>query len=122
MDNEKLSELMRLREAATPGPWEVKLGDFVDDEEVITLHPYIEVNRQAICVPFERGPDDDNEEADIAFICAACNAVPEMVARIRELERICEQQQHRLDFKSTLIEELIKRNMISEGKGPGRKA
>ena len=79
-----LDELMRLHAAATPGPWEVKLGDFVDDEEVITLHPYIEVNRQAICVPFERGPDDDNEEADIAFICAACNAVPELIAELKE--------------------------------------
>lgn len=28
----------------------------------------------------------ENERNNAAYICAACNAVPELVARIRELE------------------------------------
>ena len=35
----------------------------------------------------------------------ALEALPELLARIRELERLCEQQQHRLDFKSAIIAE-----------------
>lgn len=45
-----------------------------------------------ICVPFDKGPDDDNDENNAAYIVAACNAMPELVARIRELEaQVCAQ-------------------------------
>ena len=101
-----LDELMRLHEAATPGPWEVNIGDFESEDGYGTVTaPYVEADGKTICVPFDRGPDDENDEADAAYIVAACNAVPELVARIRELERLCEQQQHRLDFKSAIIAE-----------------
>lgn len=83
-----LDELMKLREAATPGPWEHKIDDAFDDPSIHDITPYV-----ASCVK----PDN------AAYIVAACNAVPELVARIRELERLCEQQQHRLDFKSAII-------------------
>lgn len=61
-----LDELMRLHEAATPGPWEVKIGDFESEDGYGTVTaPYVE---------------------------AACNAVPELVARIRGLEsQLCAQ-------------------------------
>ena len=82
-----LDELMRLRAAATPGPWKVKIGDFESEDGYGTvMAPYVEADGKTICVPFDRGPDDDNDEADAAYICAACNAVPELVTRIRELE------------------------------------
>ena len=82
-----LDELMRLREAATPGPWKVNIGDFESEDGYGTVTaPYVEADGKTICVPFDRGPDDDNDEDDAAYIVAACNAVPELVARIRELE------------------------------------
>ena len=82
-----LDELMRLHDAATPGPWKVKSGDFESEDGYGTVTaPYVEADGKTICVPFDRGPDDENDEADAAYIVAACNAVPELVARIRELE------------------------------------
>ena len=101
-----LDELMRLREAATPGPWKVNIGDFESEDGYGTVTaPYVEADGKTICVPFDRDPEDENDENDAAYIVAACNSVPELVARIRDLERLCEQQQHRLDFKSAIIAE-----------------
>lgn len=82
-----IDELMRLHAAATPGPWEVKSGEFEGDEGYGTVTaPYIEADGKMICVPFDRDPEDENDESDAAYIVAACNAVPELVSRIRELE------------------------------------
>ena len=64
-----LDELMRLHEAATPGPWEHKI-----DDAFTTIHT-IEPSVASYVSP-----------ANAAYIVAACNAVPELVARIRELE------------------------------------
>lgn len=81
-----LDELMRLHEAATPGPWEVKIGDFESEDGYGTVTaPYVEADGKTICVPFDRGPDDENDEEDAAYIVAACNAAPEMVQKIRVL-------------------------------------
>ena len=82
-----LDELMRLHDAATPGPWSVKIGDFESEDGYGTVTaPYVEADGKTICVPFDRGPDDENNEDDTAYIVAACNAVPELVSWIRELE------------------------------------
>ena len=82
-----LDELMKLMKAARPGPWKVNSGDFESEDGYGTVTaPYVEAEGKTICVPVDRGPDDENDEADAAYIVAACNAVPEMVARIRELE------------------------------------
>ena len=82
-----LEKLMKLHDAATPGPWKVKIGDFESEDGYGTVTaPYVEADGKTICVPFDRGPDDENDEADAAYIVAACNAVPELVARIRALE------------------------------------
>lgn len=92
-----LDELMRLREAATPGPWKHR---YAWREDVFSGS-----------IKNEDGEDvSTDNHADAAFICAACNAIPELVQRVRELERLCEQQQHRLDLKSTIIAELEKRH------------
>ena len=101
-----LDELMMLREAATPGTWKVNIGDFESEDGYGTVTaPYVEADGKTICVPFDRDPEDENDENDAAYIVAACNSVPELVARIRDLERLCEQQQHRLDLKSAIIAE-----------------
>lgn len=82
-----LDELMRLHEAATPGPWSVKIGDFESEDGYGTVSAsYVEADGKMICVPFDRDPEDENDESDSDYIVAACNAVPELVARIRELE------------------------------------
>jgi hypothetical protein len=83
MDADKLEELEQLLKAGTPGPWifhdlraerewegeqsysiSVGLG-FVDDAKYYPSAPCFE---------------------DAALICAAINALPELVARVRELE------------------------------------
>lgn len=86
-----LDELMRMHAAATPGPWKVNIGDFESEDGYGTVTaPYVEADGKTICVPFDRGPDDENDESDAAYIVAACNSVPELVARIRELEaQVC---------------------------------
>lgn len=66
-----LDELMRLHAAATPGPWEHKIDDAFDEPSSHVITPYV--------ASFAK-PED------AAYICAACNGVPELVSRIRELE------------------------------------
>ena len=39
----------------------------------------------------------------------ALEALPELVARIKELERLCVLQEHRLNFKSAIIEQYEKK-------------
>ena len=70
-----LDELERLAKAATSGPWEVvDARVFLDDED-------LEIRNGQHCIGFGSG------EANAAYIVAACNAVPELIARVRELER-----------------------------------
>lgn len=81
-----LDELMRLREAATPGHYTVDYTDHVR----IYADPY----QHAIARTY--GPElngigyasmtGENERNNAAYICAACNSVPDLVSRIRELE------------------------------------
>lgn len=73
-----LDELMRLHTEATPGPWKVTFG--------AETETYVESNGKIICETTYLGPDYDDEYRDAAYIAAACNTVPELVARIRELE------------------------------------
>lgn len=66
-----LDKLMKLHDAATPGPWEHEIDNAFDDPSSHVITP---------CVASFAKPDD------AAYIVAACNSVPELVARIRELE------------------------------------
>lgn len=75
-----LDELMRLREAATPGPWKTMChttcyGDCVEAVGDVDGDMIVNTAETAL-----------DEHANAAYIVAACNAVPELVARIRELE------------------------------------
>ena len=79
-----IDELMRLRAAATPGPW-YATHDINGD-----IAPFVE---GATGWVFGEGFDPIDGESymrpsfnDLEYIVAACNAVPELVARIRELE------------------------------------
>ena len=80
-----LDELMRLHDTATPGPWKTNLGNFDSDGYSMVIRPYIEADGK---ITFVSNDDTDYgyDEDDAAYICAACNAVPELVKDIRELE------------------------------------
>lgn len=68
-----LDELMKLRNSATPGPWKHR---YAWREDVF-----------AGSIKNEDGEDvSTDNHADAEYICAACNAVPELVARIKHLE------------------------------------
>lgn len=73
-----LDELMRMHDAATPGPWKKMLPKVLVAEDPKNIYGI------PLCIAIH----DDNAQAaaDAAYIVAACNAVPELVARIRELE------------------------------------
>lgn len=68
-----LDELERLAKAATPGPWDVSMKN-------LTIYD-----------PFGDSvastEQTHNQEANLHYIAVACNAVPGLIARIRELER-----------------------------------
>lgn len=68
-----LDELMRLHAAATPGPWKVATwyGGYH------TIRPKKEP---------EKSLGKIERKHDAAYIVAACNAVPELVSRIKHLE------------------------------------
>lgn len=71
-----LDQLMRLREAATPGPWKVEKN-----------HTTYDSWGDSVCYTQQC----HNQNNNLYYIVAACNAVPELVARIRELEtQLCE--------------------------------
>lgn len=69
-----LEKLMKMHDAATPGPWAmVDARAFLDDED-------FEIRNGQHCIGY------GTSEADAQYGVAACNAVPELVERIRELE------------------------------------
>ena len=83
-----LDELMELYKDATPGPYAT-----LDDYHVrIYAYPF---DDHAIARTY--GPElngigyasmtGDNQKNNAAYICAACNAVPKLVKRIKELEK-----------------------------------
>ena len=81
-----LEELERLAKAATPGPWEmVDARAFLDDED-------FEIRNGGHCIGY------GTSGKDAAYIVAACNAVPELIARVRELEAELEQYKKPIDF------------------------
>lgn len=80
-----LDELMRLHDAASPGPWKTFVGNFDSDGYSMVIRPYIEADGK---ITFVSNDDTDYgyDENDAAYIVAACNSIPDLVARIRELE------------------------------------
>ena len=76
-----LDELMKLREAATPGPWRPNIDGHISSAKGMVCHKVHVYN-----TPDGREYDLPYKD-DSAYICAACNAVPELVARIRKLDR-----------------------------------
>ncbi len=70
-----LDELMCLHEAATPGPWHIE-----DYTVVCNAHG------SAVADTYLESFAEKRREANAGYICASCNAVPELVSRIKHLE------------------------------------
>ena len=103
-----LDELMRLREAATPGTWKVNIWDFESEDGYGTVTaPYIEADVKMICVPFDRDPEDENDEAEfearLAIELVDLNGVTATDIDLMKFARLS-----------------VEHGMIQEGKGPGR--
>jgi len=89
MDADKLDELERLLKAGTPGPW-------TRDGIVIAHLPKPSGMPKEVCLlgyplhhPLDRSPPFPNADENAALICAAINALEELVAmgrRVAELE------------------------------------
>lgn len=95
MDRIDLDELERLAKAATPGPWKEGRHDMFSIVEGAHAK-YIYAN--SIPIAISTGEENDCERvlADARYIAAACNAVPSLIARVRELERERELYRERL--------------------------
>ena len=74
-----LDELERLANAATPGPWRVESEVVRDSMGLFWPISSIEGTEDNVTENVTTG--------DAAYIVAACNAVPELIAKVRELER-----------------------------------
>lgn len=74
MDKIDLEELERLAKAATPGPWKHRT---ISKTATVIL---------AADTPLCATKYSVNKDHDAAYIVAACNAVPSLIARVRELE------------------------------------
>ena len=99
-----IDKLMKLHSEATPGPWKLdahfgRVLNVTDLGNERVVADCLRVYKRALRC-----------KKNAAYICEACNSVPGLVARIRDLERLCEQQQHRLDLKSKIIAELERRH------------
>lgn len=68
-----LNELELLAKAATAGPWDVSTKNLTMYDPFGDSVAYTEQTH--------------NQEANLHYIVAACNAVPELIKRVRELER-----------------------------------
>lgn len=77
-----LEKLERLAAQATPGPWIHEPGENFFDHDCHFFGYECQMVKSDIAYVCEFVT-----EANAAYIVAACNAVPELIARVRELER-----------------------------------
>lgn len=77
MTEEQINELERLAARATPGPWFVTCN--------CTGKTFYTIKNDRVYVGEALGVY--NGDANATYIVAACNSVPELIKRVRELER-----------------------------------
>lgn len=98
MDAERLRELEQLLEEATPGPWVAETASTADNpllagDAVVWSRGAVDKDGDSKFVT-NIGPSRigavgvafDHEEADARFIAAARNALPDLLAYVRQLE------------------------------------
>jgi len=109
---DRRAENMRLREAATPGPYEPWKGhEYLVYAGVLSNEYYSIRCRKGVgevfrC-PDEDGCDHENPEqgtVDAAYIVAACNDLPLYESRIVELEAVVAEREKEIERLRGLIE------------------
>ena len=80
-----LEKLMKLHDAATPGPWKSHpMG--TNETFHLRISKYYPETEWVKNTAFVFHKSCISSYADAEYICAACNAVPELVSRIKHLE------------------------------------
>ena len=81
-----LSALESLLAKATPGPWR---NERTGDEETVMriIHGRRSAGGSEVCIVTTGSYNDATEAGNAALIAAAVNALPALIARVRELER-----------------------------------
>jgi hypothetical protein len=99
MDSVQLEELERLAKAATPGPWKDKSfkrnydwGVICSGGKRIAQCTSADVTDERKRVTFEE------KLANAAYIAAACNAVPELIAENRKFQECTRELSKQNDF------------------------
>jgi hypothetical protein len=91
MDKERLEELKKLCEDATPGPWEVDTNEPFTNDMVGVLSP----TAKMYAVLFRDQETEDDAEivspSDAALIAASRTALPELIAEVEFLTKVAEQ-------------------------------
>lgn len=84
-----IDELEALASAATPGPWEAgEPNNWGDDDDI----PQSGVMVNGTPITWDDHSGDVFNPADAEFIAAARTAVPELIAEVRRLRDVVEQQ------------------------------
>lgn len=97
-----LDELERMAAQATPGPWKEGRHDMFSIVEGAHAK-YIYANSIPVAISTGEEKDCERVLADARYIAAACSAVPELIARVRELEeRIAELTQENSGHKRVI--------------------
>jgi hypothetical protein len=91
MDKERLEELKKLCEDATPGPWEVDTNEPFTNDMVGVFSP----TAKMYAVLFRDQETEDDAEivspSDAALIAASRTALPELIAEVEFLTKVAEQ-------------------------------
>ena len=80
--NEKIAELKRLMAAADPSPVQ-SIEEAMDTGQGVTLHYRVLILGVRTLA---RAADTEQNRADFAYIAAAANLAPALLARVAELE------------------------------------
>lgn len=89
MTNARLDEIEKLANAATPGPWNTDPDGCLGPNTIVAEHGGYE----HMIGTFDAGTGND-ADADRAFVLAAREAVPELVAEARRLRTIVDAAAH----------------------------
>ena len=109
MTEERFAEIRARAEAATPGPWVDRLRDFEGvDGYGLESHPTVEANGKTVCIFYEREIDDENDDADAAFIAAAREDVPALLAEVERLRAKNARQEEVIWFFSEAVKDFAR--------------
>ena len=98
-----IAELERLLAEATPGPWVVKREEGCVSDYVLCMYgaPNTSGRRELLMSDEQYYPTAPSEEADWELIVAIVNVAPELIAAVKELERLRKQHER----QDSVIEE-----------------